>query len=272
MVEGQTSTVQNLQEQQQQEQSTMTASAVGGGHDRARAVRLVPQSSSGSKGNQSISTNNRHEKERFTLDHTKMTMTEKTTTIPFNFTTTTTTETTRTKMSQGHQTRLSTIRIQQPEEETIQLPASSSISSLSLLTLLGVAAPRQEPTLSFHRLEENLKTTRSITPDHHKGPTMYTTQPHRKAWLDNRIHQVPVKAVCLVPQSHGSKGTSVNPIMTYETMNCLNRLVWQDASPRLQGPMKWPGSTRFFALWLCYLCCMLQAPPIETYPRHKAVT
>ena len=123
----------------------------------------------------------------------------------------------------------------QIEAEIFQPPTSSSISPLCIMTLMGVAAPPQEATLTPHRPEDSPQTSKFITPAHHKGPTVYMTQPHRTA-------------VCLVPQSHGSKGTSFPHGMIYDARNKLTRLLWQDGNPRFQGPMKWPES-------LHYLCC-----------------
>jgi hypothetical protein len=63
----------------------------------------------------------------------------------------------------------------QTEAEIFQPPTSSSISPLCIMTLLGVAAPPQEATLTSHRPEDSPLTSKFITPGHHKGPTVYTT-------------------------------------------------------------------------------------------------
>ena len=95
---------------------------------------------------------------------------------------------------------------------------------LCIKTLLGVATTMQDSTTSFHQLEETPQTTKWITTEHHKGPMIYTTQPHRKAWLDNRQESHPL------------------------------------ANSRIQGRS---GLDLFTpVLRLCHHCCKLQASPI----------
>jgi hypothetical protein len=121
------------------------ASAVGGGHGTASAtaaVRLVPQSG-GSKGNnKSISTSNRHEKERFTLDHTKMMniTSEKTMT-------TMTTETIRTTSHVHQTTRPSTMITEQTKTTMTTMSGEYCATTSTTADPAGGGVQTLQPTI-----------------------------------------------------------------------------------------------------------------------------
>jgi len=95
---------------------------------------------------------------------------------------------------------------------------------LCIKTLLVGATTIKDAIPSFDHMQETPQTTKLITTEHHKGLMIYTTQPHRKAWLDNRQESHPL------------------------------------ASSRIQGRS---GLDLFTpVLRLCHLCCKLQASPI----------
>jgi hypothetical protein len=66
------------------------------------------------------------------------------------------------------------------------------IQPLCIKTLLVGATTTQDAIPSFHYMKKTPQTTKLIKTEHHKDPMIYTTQPHRKAWLDSRHESHPL--------------------------------------------------------------------------------